>query len=239
MASADGRRGAGSGSGPGACSGAGARLRTKLELAAPVYAAAAARLWASPRTREVYPVYLATMHMVARASVPLLDAASERARALVDLDDCAAGLDAICRAAAVGRTGLAERILDDLAATGADRRIPLAAIPSPSVASLVGAQYYWVHHHHPIAVLGYLAALDIHPPSPGFAAAIRERTGFPDDAFRVAAAQERRGAVLLDQIDALPLSPRLETLLGVAALHTVDAGVEVLAEVYARVFERP
>ena len=219
-------------------SGAAGRLAAKLELAAPVYAAAAARLWASDRVRELYPVYLATMHMVARASVPLLRAGRVRTRALAGRDPVAAGLDEPLRVALGERLGLATALLDDLEASGIDRGLPDAAIPSPAVARLVGALAYWVDHHHPAALLGYLAALEQLPPSPGFTADLAARTGLPAPAFAHLRARERAGARSLD-LDRLGLTARDEGLIGLAALHTVDAGIDVLAEIHARVFERP
>ena len=30
-------------------------------------------------------------------------------------------------------------------------------MPSPAVAALVGSQYYWLLHHHPVALLGFVA----------------------------------------------------------------------------------
>jgi hypothetical protein len=219
------------------------RLRAKLDAAVPVFAAMAERLWTSPRVREIYPVYLATMHMIARASVPLMQAARERAAVRAEYDPIAAGLpdglDQHMREA----SGRDARLLEDLAATGADPSIPLQAIPSPRVASLVGSHYYWVHHHHPVAVLGYIAAIETYPPPHGFAELLRSRTGFPDGAYgailRREAADPRGRNELYALIDALPLTRRHETLLGISALHTVHAGVEVLEEIYDRVILRP
>ena len=217
------------------------RLRAKLDVAAPVFAAVAERLWSSPRVREIYPVYLATMHMVARAAVPLLQAALNRAEAQAKHDPLAAAFadflpDHIERA--LGRD---TRLLDDLAATGADPEIPLQAIPSPRVASLVGAHYYWVYHHHPIALLGYIVAIESHPPAPGFVDRLRAQTCFPEAAYRTLARREGLGSGpdLHAWIDTLPLTRRHETLLGLSALHTVNVGIEVLEEIHDRVALRP
>jgi hypothetical protein len=37
----------------------------------------------------------------------------------------------------------------------------LSIRPSANVAALVGAQYYWILHHHPVALLGYMATLEM------------------------------------------------------------------------------
>jgi len=41
----------------------------------------------------------------------------------------------------------------------------------------VGAQYYWIHHFHPVALLGYIAVLEGRPPSPTLVEELIERTG--------------------------------------------------------------
>lgn len=215
------------------------RLRAKLDAAAPVLADAAERLWTSPRVREIYPVYLATMHMIARASVPLLQAAREQALALGQRDELAAAFAEFLIDHTEAVAGRDTRLLADLAATGADPEIPLQAIPSPRIASLVGAQYYWVHHHHPIALLGYIVALESYPPPPGFAEQLRAQTGFSEAAFRTIAWCERTDPRRRDQlyawIDTLPITPKHERLLGLSGLHTISAGVQVLEEIHDRV----
>lgn len=219
------------------------RLRAKLDAAAPVFASVAERLWTSPHVREIYPVYLATMHMIARAAVPLMQAALDRAESQARHDKLAAALAEFLPNHIEHSIGRDTRLLDDLAATGADPTIPLQAIPSPRIASLVGAHYYWVHHHHPIALLGYIAAIESYPPPSGFAARLREQTNFPEDAYRTIARREqmdsRRRDHLYAWMDTLPLTRRHETLLGLSGLHTINAAVEVLEEVYDRVHLRP
>jgi hypothetical protein len=222
---------------------AGQRLRAKLEFAAPAFFAAAERLWTNPRVREIYPIYLATMHMIVRAGVPLLQAACERAREQADDDPLAGPLAEYLTQHIEHMIGRDTLVLEDLAATGADPDIPMQAIPSPKVASLVGAHYYWVLHHHPVAVLGYIGAIETHPPPMGFTERLRARTGFPKAAYRTIAQRElddpRRGSDFYALIDALPLTRRQETLIGLSALHTVHAGVDVLEEIHDRVTLRP
>lgn len=219
------------------------RLRAKLEFAVPAFFAAAERLWSNPRVREIYPVYLATMHMIVRAGVPLLQAACERARERAELDPLGGPLAEYLSEHIEELAGRDTGLLEDLAATGADPGIPLQAIPSPKVASLVGAHYYWIYHHHPVALLGYIAAVETHPPPLGFTERLRARTGFPKEAYGTIARREltdpRRIGEFYALIDALPLTRRQETLIGLSALHTVNAGVDVLEEIHERVTLRP
>ena len=37
---------------------------------------------------------------------------------------------------------------------------PLRQIPSSQVATLVGAQYYWLRHYHPISLLGHMMVME-------------------------------------------------------------------------------
>lgn len=49
---------------------------------------------------------------------------------------------------------------EDLARLGVDRIIKF-----PAAAQLAGAQYYYIEHEHPAMLLGYMAALECHPPT--------------------------------------------------------------------------
>ena len=49
--------------------------------------------------------------------------------------------------------------------------------PSPTVAALVGAQYYWIEHVHPVGLLGYVLLLEGWPPTPETVEELRRRTG--------------------------------------------------------------
>jgi len=88
----------------------------------------------------------------------------------------------------------------------------------PAVAALVGAQYYWVLHHHPVALLGYIGLLEGFPPSPGMIEDLRARTGYPADAFRTLVAHAeldpRHGDELFELVDTLPLTPEQSAVVG-------------------------
>jgi hypothetical protein len=208
------------------------RLRAKLELAYPALRQSAERIWRSPDLRERYPAYLATMHGIVRSAVPLLEAARDRARELDD-DVCALLAPYLARHAPE-EAGHDVWLLEDLEALGADPVAAAARIPSPHVASLVGAQYYWLRHQHPVSILGHMAVVEGYPPQPGFADRLCELTGYPPEAFRALRRHEkldiRHRRELYETIDALPLEPEHETLIGLSALHTVGAGVAVFEE---------
>jgi len=217
------------------------RLRAKLDFVNPALVASAERIWSSPFVRELYPVWLSTMHGIVRTPVPLMEAALERARVLAPEDEVAAGLVPYLAHHAPEEAGHDRWLLEDLEALGGDPLEPLRRIPSAHVAAFVGAQYYWVHHHHPVALLGHMAVIEGYPPQVGFSERLRELTGYPREAFRAIRRHERldirHRAELYEAIDSLPLRPEHETLIGISAFHTVRAAIDVFDEILAAVIE--
>jgi len=210
---------------------ASSRLRTKVDFAYPVLRASSEAVWTSPHVRELYPIYLVMVHGIVRSATPLMEAACDRARVLAPHDPVAAGLVPYLEHHAPEEAGHERWILEDLAALGRDPQEPLQTPPAPRVAELVGAQYYWLRHHHPVSLLGHMAVMEGRPPQPGFAARLRDATGYPEDAFRTVARHEQLDAghqdELYELIDSLPLGTEHETMMGISALHTVSAAVDI------------
>lgn len=215
------------------------RLGVKLQLAYPELIAHARQLWHSPFIRELYPAYLGTMHMIVRSAVPLMESALEQASARSATDSIAAALVPYLTRHIREETGHDTWLLEDLAATGADASRYVERIPPPQIAAMVGAQYYWLRHHHPIALLGHLAAIESHHPPLGFASRLRMLSGYPRDAFRAISRHELldigHKQELQEIIDSLPLKPEHERMIGISALHTMHGEIEVLAGLYAEV----
>jgi hypothetical protein len=215
-----------------------ALLRAKIELLMPRLFTLSARVWDSPALGELYPRYLCALHSAIRATVPLMETALERSRALADAGDpVAAGTaDYLARHIREER-GHDEWLRQDLAAIGRDPDEPLRTMPTAGAADLVGAQYYWIRHHHPVCLLGHIAVLEGYPPSPDFADLLQRRTGYPADGFRTlrrhAALDIRHRDELMRAIDRLPLAPEHHTALGVSALHTLRATSVLFEEILA------
>ena len=211
------------------------RLRATLGFVVPPLVAASERLVSHPRISELYPEYLAAMHGVIRASVPLMDTARTRAAALAGGDPVAAGVAAYLEAHIPEERGHDEWLLDDLAVLGVDRAEVLARIPSPAVATFVGVQYYWVLHHDPAAVLGYVAVLEGYPPSKALVDGLIARSGHPRKAFRTMLAHGVLDPRHRDEfdaaLDALPLSEAREATVRLSALSSARMLTEVLHEV--------
>jgi hypothetical protein len=210
-------------------------LRAKIALAYPAVRHRAEGIWSSPDVRDLYPRYLITMHGITRSAVPLLEAAAERSRALAPGDAVAARLAPYFAHHAREETGHDRWVLEDIEAVGGDATEPGRVMPSAQVANLVGAQYYWLRHHHPVTLLGHMAVIEGGSPTPGFAARLQALTGYPEDCFRTIARHERidigHGRELFDLIDTLPLTQGHETMLGISAYHTISSIIDVLGEI--------
>lgn len=212
-------------------------LLAKIALARPAVAAATERLWGSHALRGLYPEYLCTMHQVVRATVPLMRVGLARCAELAAVDEVAAAMVGYLEHHIPEEAGHDEWVLQDLEAIGRDRGAALTCMPSAAVASLVGAQYYWIEHAHPVALIGHMAVMEGSPPSPRLPDLIADRTGYPPAAFR----SLRRHAVhdvrhrddLLLLIDRLPLTSAHHELAGVSALHTLAMLARLFEQVAA------
>ena len=70
------------------------RLRRKIDLMVPPYAHACQRLIDHPRLTDLFPEYLISIHSIIRTTVPLMDAAIERAHGFGPGDPVAASVGA-------------------------------------------------------------------------------------------------------------------------------------------------
>lgn len=206
-----------------------AALGLKLSLGAPALEAALRRLWRPDGLTARYGAYLAAMHQVIRASVPLMERAALRCRELTD--PVAGPLARYLEEHVEEERGHDDWLVADLAAAGLDPAELLARQPPVAVARLAGPQYYWIEHHHPVALLGYIRVLEGHAPAPWLAGRLQRGTGLPAAAFRTVA--EHAGldgghlAGLDRTLDALALSPARQREVTVSALQTLDAAIEL------------
>ena len=223
---------------PGVSGKSSAVLRARLDLSAPALRAASALLWEpSPGLAERYLDYLEAMHGVIRASVPLMVAAIRRCSEL-PADSVAGALAPYLVGHVAEETGHDDWLLDDVLVAGRDPEAVRSGLPGPVIARLVGPQYYWIAHHHPVALLGYIAVLEGNAPPPGLARHLAERTGLPDAAFRTLHAHAVLDTGHRDELDALldrlPLEPPHLEAVCLSALHTVDAFAHLLHRVSTR-----
>ena len=169
--------------------------------------------------------------------VPLMDAALERARAAAAEDPVAKGLVPYLERHIPEEMHGDEpggATLDDLGALGVDAARLRREPPAPQVAALIGAQYYWIFHRHPVALLGFLELEAFHPDGPTVER-MMERTGLPREGFHQLIIHSRLDVVhardLHRLLDTLPLEPWHEELIGLSALQTMALLAEALLEV--------
>jgi hypothetical protein len=209
-------------------------LRRKIALALPPLVAAQRRLDQYPDPAAAWLAFLGVLYGSIRASVPLLEAARDRARDLSPADPLAAGLVDYLHRHAEEERGHDEWLLQDLQSVGVASAELLSRPPSGAVAALVGAQYYWVLHYHPVCVLGYLMVIEGNPPDRRRLQDLQNRSGLPASAFRTmlehADLDIGHAAELADLLDRLPLSPNHNEALGLSAISTVAGLTRLLKE---------
>jgi hypothetical protein len=215
-----------------------ARLRGALGLVFGELVRAGERFVDHPRLREIYPEYLFHCHSIIRASVPMMEATRERAHAMAPEDPVAAELVDYLAEHIKEERDHDEWLLCDLEAIGIDRSAILPRPPSPTIASAVGAQYYWALHFHPVALLGWIALLEGYPPATRMIDGLAARTGYPEEAFRTLRAHSeldiRHGDELFELVDRLPLTEEQSTVIGLNAMSSVHLLARGLDDITGR-----
>ena len=183
--------------------------------------------------RDIFPEFLFLTHCIIRASVPLMETAARVAAAKGPDDPIASRLADYFGHHVTEEAAHDEWLLDDMEVLGFKRHEILERIPPAEAAEMVGAQYYWLHHSDPVALLGYVAVLEGDPPREDELESAVLRTGLPHDAFRTfishAKLDPNHKQELDDFIDSLPLTDAQQNLLAVSALTTVGGLQSIFA----------
>ncbi|HEY2744464.1 MAG TPA: iron-containing redox enzyme family protein [Polyangia bacterium] len=213
-------------------------MRAKLGWMRRPLDAALEQLWAESDPARAYTRFLIHLHHVIRASVPLMDAARARSLERASSDPVCAGLSEYFAVHIDEERGHDTWALEDLDATGVGRQAALASLPPAQTAALVGAQYYWIEHHHPVALLGYIFVLEDGPADADlFLDELRARSGFPEAAFRTMRHHGRLDAdhrADLDRlVDRLPLTRMHKDAIGVSLAHTAASLAECILAITA------
>lgn len=202
-------------------------LRALVSLVTPEIRRATARMWRREPADRLYRSWLAISFDLVRATAPLLTEAVGEAMRRHDrslADYFVRQLDA--------EYGHDAWLLEDFMATGGDPRQLRSRIPCPAAARLVGAQYYYLRHVHPIALLGHIAVLEWHAPEPGLVPELVRRTGFPREAFRTlyrhCELDGGHGALLDRALTDLGLAGELPSIVRTSALATADGLIDLL-----------
>lgn len=193
-------------------------------------------LWNHPELKTLYPEFLFRNHAVVRSSVPLMRTALLSCRSQFSSDPLTPGLTSYLEQHIPEEMHHDEWILEDLQALGFVRAEILGRIPPVSASLLVGAQYYWILHVHPVALLGYIAVLEGTPPDADYFARTFRRARIAEAAatniFRHARLDPRHRDDLDAALDSLPLTEYHHSLLGISAFQTIAALARVAEESY-------
>ena len=211
------------------------RLRAKIRLAEPYLLKVSDQFWTHPQLAEMFPEFLFMMHSIIRSSVSLINAAAVSAQRRADLDPVSQKIVSYYTTHALEEAHHDDWLLEDIVAMGADRSDVLARLPSPTIASLVGAQYYWALHVHPVSLFGYLAVLEGNPSSVKQLSKIRTKHGLPLEGMRTMVKHARLDPYHRDeiyaQLDELPLTENLSELVALSAFHTIEHIAQALQEI--------
>jgi hypothetical protein len=184
------------------------RLRQKIELFLPEMSAVGAELANHPHFRELYPDLIVTIHQGMRASVSLLRTALQRCQELQNADPVATAMVPYL-AQHIKEEDHDHWALEDLEVLGVPRSEVMRPMPSPTIASLIGAQYYWMLHHHPVAVLGDMMVREGYPPAVETVEVLIARSRYPRAAYRTLRRHSRLDIHhrddLIELLDGLPL----------------------------------
>ncbi|HEU4634668.1 MAG TPA: iron-containing redox enzyme family protein [Edaphobacter sp.] len=211
-------------------------LWAKIRLAEDRLNAASDEFWNHPELARLLPIFLVQLHRVMQAGLHLMQTARDRALALPD--------DPVARIVApyLEQHILEEKdhddwLLDDIGTLGITPAQVASTPPLPAVVSLLGAQYFWALHIHPVTVFGYLIVLEGYPPLAEQLEAIRKRTRLPKTAFRCLMAHADNDlhhiADLNRTLDSMPLSDEQQMYVALSAFHTIDGVASVFEELLA------
>ena len=191
------------------------------------------QLWSHPRVGELVVPFLVLMHQVIRASVPLMKAASRVAAKATD--PLSKLLHEYLEIHIEEEKHHDLWLLEDLESAGLARSEILALTPSTSVAAMAGSQYYWIHHHHPVALLGYIRLLEGNPPSIEHVERLQAQSGLPESTFRTYRMHGELDPHHLQEfdemLDGLPLTQAQIKLLGTSASFSADMLANAVSEI--------
>lgn len=209
------------------------RLRATLSLARSRLTELIRAAWYHPRLGELYPELLFATYGVTMASAPAMRMAADRCEELMG-DPLCDLLQGYYREHAAEEQDHGEWLLSDLASLGIGRERVLERLPYPSVAALVGSQYYWIRHVHPAAYLGYIAVLEAGAEAE-FLREVHERTGIPLSSMschlRHAELDPGHVAEFDAALDVFPLTRELEELITVSAITTIGHLEKVFTDI--------
>jgi hypothetical protein len=212
-------------------------LWSKIRMAEGRLHAASDLFWTHPDLPTLLPEFFVQLYAVMRGGLGLMALARDRA-ATMTTDPVAQTAATYLQAHMREEAEHDQWLLDDLATLGISSSQVLSATPCAGVVTLLGAQYFWLFHAHPVAIFGYLIVLEGYPPLAEQLQEIQVRTGLPSSAFRCLLAHAENDphhiAMLNRTLDAMDLTEAQIRVVGLSALHTIDAVATIFEELIER-----
>jgi hypothetical protein len=214
-----------------------------VRLFEPELQRALVRFWQHPRLREMVGDYFLQLYAAVRGILHVMEVALQTATLRKHEDAAAAGLAVYLERHLAEERGHDLWLLEDVKHLGLDPRQVVSDLPSPTLACLLGAQYFWVHHHHPVAVLGYIAVVEMNPPTVAALEEVIERASLPRGAFRTlfehAELDPQHGADLRQCLDELPLTDDQRALVRMNICRTIHMFTQHYTELVTLAESRP
>jgi hypothetical protein len=201
-------------------------VRAKVRLFGERLGQASYLFWTHPDFRRLYREYIFRSYSVIRASVPLMQAAEKACQSAEHAGDrVLKGFARYLHQHIPEETGHDQWILDDGEALGLNRESIHMRLPHESATQLVGVQYYWIHHYNPIALAGYIAAMEGNPDPVEFIEDVAARNKLSLKCFSSlvyhARIDPQHKKDFDDVLDGLPLTAAHLELIGLSSLRTI------------------
>jgi len=213
-------------------------LWKKIHLAEHRLFAATYLFWNHPDLPSLLPEFLLQAHCIMRNSITLMAVARDLALARPTADFVASKLAAYMEVHLEEERGHDQWLRDDIQTLGFTELEILHSQPCTAVVNFIGAQYFWMTHVHPVAVMGYLILMEGYAPVASQLEDIRIRSGAPATAFRCllrhAEDDPSHLADLNRTLDGMELSAEQERAIGMCAFAAIDG----LAAMFEELLER-
>jgi hypothetical protein len=210
-------------------------LKLKIRLAEQQLIDPLTRFRNHPRFVLVFREFLFYLHCGVSTSVPLMQTALKRCDELAAECPVAGALVPYYTKHIDEERHHDEWLLDDMMLLGLDRQDVITRVQPPDVASMIGAQYYWINHAHPVALLAYLAVVEGNPITVDALDEIVSTKAVPKAALATfymhARLDVHHSAELWEMLDSLPLTRRHVVLLGVNAMLVANHMARIIDNV--------
>ncbi|MBA6262520.1 MAG: iron-containing redox enzyme family protein [Colwellia sp.] len=176
-----------------------------------------------PQFSDICINFIHMNHSVARATIPMMEEVIRCAEALPN-DPLSAPLIAYMKQHIVEEKDHDEWYVRDLGILGMSREEVFSRIPSPNIAAMIGSQYYWIKHHHPIAFLGYMGSLETYPLKEEHVNGMIKDSGMPAAGFDTVMLHAKidihHSKDIINLINTLPLTEEHMRIIEMSAFQT-------------------